>query len=68
MQPRLIFEISPTRCWLMLLGFVYLFVFPVLFMIATSVKSDNERRNPLIQWISRDTTVDTYVLTYNALG
>ena len=54
--------------WLVLLGFAYLFLFPVLFMIATSVKSDTELRNPLVQWISRSPTVHTYVLAYTALG
>ena len=60
--------LGTTARWLVLLGFVYLYLFPVLFMLANSVKTDGELRNPLVEWISREPTLANYVLAARAMG
>ena len=47
---------------LVLSNFVYVFLFPVIFMLTTSVKTVADLNNPLVNWISRNPTVDTYRL------
>ena len=53
--------------WLVLIDFVYVFLFPVIFMVTTSIKTVHELNNPAINWISRTPTIEGYLLAFEVL-
>ena len=53
--------------WLVLIDFVYVFLFPVIFMVTTSIKTVHELNNPAINWISRTPTTQGYELAFEVL-
>ena len=54
--------------WVVLLEFVYIFVFPVLFMVTTSIKTLSELNNPAVHWISRNPTLEGYRIAMPIMG
>ena len=46
--------------WVVLVSFAYIYVFPVIFMVTTSVMSQAEMNNPTINWISRNPSLEEY--------
>ena len=54
--------------WLILLELVYVFLFPMLFMLSTSFKPLIELSNPTVRWIPRNPTADGYVLALEHLN
>ncbi|MCY4116616.1 MAG: carbohydrate ABC transporter permease [Caldilineaceae bacterium] len=53
--------------WIILLDFAYIFLFPVIFMITTSIKTVHELNNPAVNWISRTPTNEGYLLAMEVL-
>ena len=60
--------LAPVLRWLVLSGFLYVFVFPVVFMLTTSIKTLSELNNPSITWISRNPNLQGYRDAFQALG
>ena len=54
--------------WVVLIEFVYIFLFPVLFMVATSFKTPQELNNPATRWIPDAGSVEGYQLVLAYLG
>ncbi len=54
--------------WLVLIDFVYVFLFPVIFMFTTSIKTVHELNNPAVNWISRSPTMQGYQLAFEVLN
>ena len=46
--------------WVVLAEFLYIFIFPVLYMVTTSIKTLSELHNPSIHWISRSPSLESY--------
>jgi len=51
---------------LIAIGFVYLY--PLLFMFVTSIKSPSDLLNSMVQWVPTEVYVNNYVKAYNVLG
>lgn len=51
---------------LLAIGFVYLY--PLLFMLITSLKSPSDLLNPMVQWIPSELYVGNYVKAFNVLN
>ena len=54
--------------WVVLIEFVYIFIFPVLFMVTTSIKTLSELNNPAINWISRTPSLEGYRTAIPIMG
>ena len=46
--------------WVVLINFTYVFLFPLIYMMATSVKTLTEINNPSIVWISREPSLQAF--------
>ena len=53
--------------WAVLLGFVYVFLYPILFMFTTSFKSLEDLNDPSIRWISPHPSLEGYRLAFDTL-
>ena len=53
--------------WLVLLEFAYVFLYPVMFMVTTSIKTLTELNHPAVRWISRDPTLEPYQIAAETL-
>lgn len=51
---------------LIAIGFVYLY--PLLFMFVTSIKSANDLLNPMVQWVPTEIYLDNYVKAFKVLS
>jgi multiple sugar transport system permease protein len=50
---------------LIAIGFVYLY--PLLFMFVTSIKSPSDLLNPMVQWVPTEFYTDNYIRAFNVL-
>ena len=48
--------------WVVLINFAYVFLFPLMYMMTTSVKTLTEINNPSIVWISREPSLQAFRL------
>ena len=46
--------------WVVLINFAYVFLFPLIYMMATSIKTLTEINNPSIVWISREPSLQAF--------
>ena len=46
--------------WVVLINFAYVFLFPLMYMMTTSVKTLTEINNPSIVWISREPSLQAF--------
>ena len=46
--------------WVILIEFVYVFLFPLLYMLTTSVKTLSDLNNPSVHWLPRTPTLEGY--------
>ena len=53
---------------LVLSSFVYVFLFPFVFMLVTSVKTVTDLNNPTVKWISLNPTLANYELAMSVYG
>ena len=53
--------------WLVLAEFAYVFLFPLLFMVSTSVKTLTELNHPSVVWIARHPTLEGYRIAAGAM-
>ena len=51
---------------LIAIGFVYLY--PLLFMFITSIKSPSDLLNPMVQWIPTQVYIDNYIKAFHVLN
>ena len=54
--------------WAVLIEFVYVFLFPVIFMFTTSIKTLSEINNPSVRWISLNPTMYGYRTAIPIMG
>ena len=54
--------------WVVLIDFAYVFVFPVIYMVTTSIQTMSDINNPAVHWISRTPTFEGYQIAITALG
>ena len=54
--------------WAILIEFVYVFLFPVIYIFTTSIKTLSEINNPTVRWISRAPTLEGYEVATEILG
>ena len=53
--------------WVVLIEFIYVFLFPLIFMVATSLKTVGELNNPTVHWISRSPSLQAYEIAFTVL-
>ena len=44
--------------WIVLVEFVYVFLFPVIYILATAIKTPTDLNNPLVRWIPPNPTLE----------
>ena len=54
--------------WAILIEFVYVFLFPVIYIFTTSIKTLSEINNPSVRWVSRAPTLEGYEVATEILG
>lgn len=54
--------------YLVMLGLAYIFLYPFLYMVITSVKSNADLNNPLVMWIPRSLHFGNYSLAATIMG
>lgn len=54
--------------WVAILDFVYVFAFPLLFMLGTSFKSLTDLNDPTVRWITTSPTVEGYRMALEGLN
>ena len=67
-RPALRQKVSTILRALVLFDFVYVFLFPLIFMLTTSIKSVEELNNPTINWISLNPSLEGYRIAYIVFG
>lgn len=54
--------------YLVMIGLAYIFLYPFLYMIITSVKSNADLNNPLVMWIPRSIHLGNYSMAASIMG
>jgi multiple sugar transport system permease protein len=60
--------LGTTLRWIVLLGFVHIFVFPLIFMVTTSFKTLSDLNNPIVRYIPRRPTLWGYQVAFEVMG
>ncbi len=59
--------LTRTGTYLLLSGFSFVFLFPFLYMLVNSLKTNADLNNILVNWVPRDLKFENYIIAYRAL-
>lgn len=60
-------KLTSLLMWVMLIGLMYVMIYPLLFIVSTSLKTYDDMINPTTVWIARRPAFSNYVEAFNAL-
>ena len=60
--------ITSTVLYLVLIAIGFVYLYPLLFMFVTSIKSPSDLLNSMVQWVPTEVYINNYVKAYNVLA